>query len=173
MEESEIRAHQLTEICQQADRLLAALEIPNTPPRKTTKFGRQEIHRRAALLIEECHTLGLSPPLPLSTLVARCLRVKADPFIVKSRDLSIAPENYAAWDRATLFEAEHNPTFGSRLTAPLNTVAKAAFPETHGKDSDHRQTIRKWRRTKRYRLQIDMLRTPVGRYLLMEQNQRK
>ena len=158
------RAQQINEIGEEAERLMGALEDARTKSRSQLKLGRQEIHRRTAILTQTCSILKLSPPLSLSALVARCLDVPADLYVLKDRAIPAKPENYAAWDRAVRCEAHHNPHFGSPPTAPLNAVAKAAFCEESG-SSSHRRTIMEWRKSSIYKFHVDLVRTPLGRNL--------
>ena len=168
MEEAKVRAHQLAEIGRQADHLLAALEAAKGSLAGAVELSEQDVRREAAKLVETCYEMKLPPPLSLSTLVARCVGVKASPFIEKTRDIPIRPKSYAAWDRAVLSEAEQSPGFGSRLTASVNSVANAAFPNTGGGANPYRRTIEDWRESAMYTFCVNMARTPIGRQMISD-----
>ena len=149
-----------------AQYLIDRLADAQTRRRNQDHLSEQDIRLEAAKLVEECYKLGLPPPLVLSTLVARCLGVKAAPFIEKHRDIPVDPKNYDAWDRAVLFEAEQSPVFGTPLTASVNSVASAAFPDAQSGPNPHRRTIKAWRESDIYTFCVNLARTPIGQQMI-------
>ena len=123
--------------------------------RKKAKISEPEIHRRCAICVEVCCLRDFPPPLSLSHLVARCLNVKADPFIKKTDTRPIEATSQDAWFRAVQCEIDHSPTPGAPLAASVSAVARAA-----GVD---RSTIRHWRREAHYIFDVDVMRLTVGR----------
>ena len=109
--------------------------------------------------------LDFPPPLSLSTLVARCLDLSADPNIEKYRGLGIDPKNYDAWDRAVRFVAEQNPKVLAPLTTNIDRVAEAAFPEhkkplpgATGGVGDYRKNIVAWMKKPEFETQVNIVR---------------
>jgi len=143
-----------------AKRLLKALEDARAgKPKKN--LGEADVKRRACMLLEGYHFYEVGPPKIMLQLIANCMKVAANPFVIFHQD--IPTRNYEAWDRAVFFEAEHDPVLDeiNPSIASENAVAKAAFPQSDEMISPHRRTVEEWRKNDAYCGEVN-----IARYFL-------
>ena len=135
---------------EEAKRLLKALEDARARSKPKENLGEADVKRRACMLLERYHYYEVGPPKIVLQLIANCMKVAANPFVIFHQD--IPTRNYEAWDRAVFFEAEHDPVLDeiNPSIASENAVAKAAFPQSDEMISPHRRTVKEWRKNDAY-----------------------
>ena len=152
---------------EEAKRLLKALEDARAGKLKKN-LGEADVKRCACMLLERYYYYEVGPPKIMLQLIANCMKVAANPFVIFHQD--IPTRNYEAWDRAVFFEAEHDPVLAEHdpvldeinpSIASENAVAKAAFPQSDEMISPHRRTVKEWRKNDAYCGEVN-----IARYFL-------
>ena len=134
------------------------LEESKSIKTKITKKGTASLNSQTCDLLQQIYNLQAILPLELLTLIAHRLDVSADPFIEGIPGVQV--NNPEAWKRAIFFESGHPPDQKGKnpSAATVNAIARAAFPNTHEKGSDHRRTISNWRKVEKYRYEVSLYR---------------